>query len=163
MCYSLILVDPFPMIMDVTPHQTSTMTRSGVSSLCLSALSISSPGEPFNCKTLQTSSQLGSMPSLACSEDDDSMRTANPNSSTESLGRGLVRGWGSVESRRGYVDLSALTSTNRNRACTPLRRLPQPDAVSTLTTHDCGQLQGPAWGYFVDTPMEDQEEEAMTW
>ena len=87
--------------------------------------------------------------SLTLSSDDESSR-----STTNSPTPTLSRGWGSAQSRAAYADLSSLLPAQPSMPR-------QQSSASFNTTEAMDVSDEPAWGYFVDTP--DDEDGVCFW
>lgn len=132
-----------------------TLKRSSVSSLCLSALTIS---EGSNQKSLKLSTRNVSTPSLASTDDESSV--------TDSPGFGLrLNGWGSAETRRAYADLTALAESSP--LLPKMTDSPMPSPVpAPFVPLDPSLGPDLSWGKFLhrmDEQHDDQDEPMCFW
>ena len=141
------------------PPAPRPLTRASVSSLCLSSLAIS---DNSSTKPVQFSSKLhqqqqnGSTPSLvSCTDDEeDDSRAESP---TFLRSCSSSSGWGSVETRRAYADLTALASSSPLLPPTQLTEHKDEwmPSLPLLVDHQKTDL---SWGQFLrDDIMEDED------
>ena len=128
---------------------SSMMTRSGMSSLDLSQLSLATGA------STTASSSTSSLASAANGHHNSS------SSHHGLLSSGSITGWGSVHSRAAYTDLSSLQHQQQSHHYQPSSFAaqqqqgsvpPPPPRRTTAPTTVPDTPDDEGWGYYVDTP-----------
>jgi len=148
------------------PSSFPTLGSSGTSCLNLAGLSLSDSNGPASCSTSKghphwqsnlSQTSLASTCATVSSTSSSSMYTAP---SCGGGGGGLVRrpGWGSIDTRRAYGNLSALadpdqhSAEQQNRSAHHHHQNHNQYQNAQWDTTRSGGGGADDWGYFVDTP-----------